>query len=85
MALTGVGDGINTYAVRAGKVEATAARRIPSKLDSSVLRRDSLGQDDHIACRVVVVLDLGNAKVGPDKYLALAHQVVPMNAFNSSS
>src|SRR3546814_6125133 len=77
-------DLINSDAVPASKVEGTALGRIPSKLDDSVTRRDSLGKDDHIAGQVVAVFDLGNAEVGPHKYLALTHQTFPASVFNSS-
>ncbi|MCY1456405.1 hypothetical protein D9M71_736240 [compost metagenome] len=85
MALTGVGDRVDASAVPAGKVEATAVGGVPPELDHSVRWRDGLGENDHIACRVVAVLDLRDAEVSLGKKLALAHQAAPAIEFNSSS
>ncbi|MNZ94687.1 hypothetical protein D3C78_1138010 [compost metagenome] len=85
LALAGVGDGGDAGTVPAGKVKAPCARSVPPEFDRGVRRRDGLGQNDHIACRVAAVLDLRDIEVGLGKYLALAHQATSASAFNSSS
>ncbi|MNN18403.1 hypothetical protein D3C81_1316100 [compost metagenome] len=85
LALAGIGDGVDAGAVPAGKVEVPAVRGVPPELDCGVRRGDGLGQNDHIAYRVVAVFDLRDAEVGLGKNLALAHQAASVSAFNSSS